>query len=158
MLGGVLVEGAAVVVEVERLARLDGLAGVEQQSHPALVAETQRSHVLELGLAVDALVLVVYAQEESRDVAVLLRNDVQALGRSCGTDQEEDAVVFLEVYSDPSSFDLSDVFGDDGERFDVLRGYEVETLEPVLFHLKGTYIALMSVDLELLVGPFILLV
>ena len=78
MFGRVLVEGAAVVVEVERFSGLDGLAGVEEKADPAFVAETQGSHVLDLGLAVDALVLVVDAQEETRDVAVLLRHDVQA--------------------------------------------------------------------------------
>lgn len=116
-------ECAAVVVEVERFSGLDRLASVEQQPDPPFVAKTQRSHVLELGFAVDALVFVVDAQEEPRDVAVLLGYDVQALSGSCGTDQEEDAVIFLEVYSDPRGFDLSDVLRDDGKGLNVLRCY-----------------------------------
>lgn len=106
----------------------------------------------------DALVFVVDAQEEPRDVAVLLGYDVQALGGSCGTDQEEDAVVFLEINSDPRGFDLSDVFRDDGERFDVLRCYEVEAFEPVLFDLEGTDVTLLGVYFELFVGLLVLLV
>lgn len=106
----------------------------------------------------DALVFVVDAQEEPRDVAVLLGYDVQALGGSCRTDQKEDAVIFLEIYSDPGRFDLSDVFRDDGEGFDVLCCYEVEAFESVLFDLKWTDVTLLSVYFELFVGFLVLLV
>lgn len=41
MLGRVLVECTAVVVEVQRFSGLDRLAGVEQEPDPALVAKTQ---------------------------------------------------------------------------------------------------------------------
>lgn len=78
MIGRVLMEGASVVIEVKGFAGLDGLAGVKKETDPALVAETQGFYVLELGLSMDALVFVVDAQEETRDVAVFLRDDVQA--------------------------------------------------------------------------------
>lgn len=77
MIGGVLMEGASVVVEVKGLVGLDGFAGVKKEAHSALVTETQGFYVLELGFAVDALVFVVDAQEETRNVAVLLGHDVQ---------------------------------------------------------------------------------
>lgn len=157
MLCGVLLKGTAVVVEIERLPRLDRLYGMEKQMHSAFVAKSKWLYILQLWPQ-RPFHAVVYPWKKTRDVPVLLRNNVQAFRRAMAPYQHEYTIVLFVVQSFSGLHDFSDVFGYYRIWLNIISCNEIKAFYSILFNFEGADKPLLRVNFELFVHFLILFV